>query len=330
MLNAVIVGAGGIARRHLAALKTIPSARIAGVVDTVPERAAAMAAAAGARAYPRLDDCLARADVVYLLTPPSTHRALAVAALESGRAVVCEKPLASNVADGEAMVEAAQRAGVTLITAFNMRFRKGFSRLKEMAAAGQLGEITSLWSQRLGGGVPPGYNWRTDPELLCGMSVESLSHDIDLLSWIGGEVRDVRAIVRESRADRPGFDDNSSVLLGMRSGASAVIHASWSSHLETNSRGVVGTLGTAMVEGPGLWESRYFRLKTAAMPEEWITVLNDPLDQSSYTAENEHFIECLERGSPPSVSGADGLRALRVSHAILESSRTGCVIAVES
>lgn len=328
MLNIVIVGAGGIAKRHFAALQTMPSAHIVGIVDVLPERAATMAAACGAQPYTTLADCLEQADVVYILTPPSTHRPLAVAALQAGRHVICEKPLASSIADGEAMVEAAQRAGVQLITTFNMRFRKGFTRLKEMVEAGQLGDVLSLWSQRLGMGVGQGYNWRTDPNLLCGMSVESLSHDIDLLRWIGGEVRDVRAITRESRADLPGFDDNSSVLLGMQSGASAQIHASWSSHLATNSRGVVGTRGTAILEGPGLWDARHLRIKTADMEEEQITVLNDPLDQASYTAENQHFLECLEQGRPASVTGVDGLRALRISHAILESSRTGQVVKI--
>jgi len=326
MLNLVLVGAGGIARRHFAALQTIPAAHIVGVVDTVRERAAVMAAECGAQPYASLSDCLEQADVVYVLTPPSTHRELAVTALQAGRPVVCEKPLATSLADAEAMVQAAAQADVQLITTFNMRFRKGFRRLKETIEAGQLGDVLSLWSQRLGMGVGQGYNWRTDPNLLCGMSVESLSHDIDLLRWLGGEVRDVRAITRESRADLPGFDDNSSVLLGLESGASAMIHASWSSHLASNSRGVVGTLGTAMIEGPGLWDARHFRLKTADMQEELIAVLNDPLDQASYTAENRHFIECLEQGRPASVSGVDGLRALRISHAILESSHTGEVV----
>ena len=91
------------------------------------------------------------------------------------------------------MVQAAKQADVKLMVAFNNRFRKGFKRLKEMVNAGTLGKLVNMWSQRIGRGIPQGYNWRTDPQLMCGMSIESLSHDIDLIRWIAGEIVDVRA-----------------------------------------------------------------------------------------------------------------------------------------
>jgi len=327
-VNIGIVGAGGIARTHVEALKAIPKARIVAVVDVVEERAQAMAASCGAIACPRLQDCLDKVDMVHVLTPPSTHRDIAVEAMAAGKHVVCEKPIAASIADGRAMVDAAHTYGVKLMVAFNMRFRKGFAMLREVVRDGSLGEVVSFWSQRLGAGVGQGYNWRTDPELLCGMSVESLSHDIDLLRWIVGEVVDVRASVLESRPDLPGFDDNASVALTLANGGIALIHASWSSRLARNSRGVVGTKGTALVEGGGLWELREFCIKTDNMPYETSTIINDAFDVKSYVAENEHFVKCVEQGREPSVSGEDGLRALRISHAILASSRRDCAVTV--
>src|SRR5512134_1756858 len=100
-----IVGAGNIARHHVAGLLTLEAATITAVVDTRPERAAQTAAATGARAYASLEECLPSVDMVYVLTPPTFHRALSMTALEAGKHVVVEKPLASTVADGEAMVE---------------------------------------------------------------------------------------------------------------------------------------------------------------------------------------------------------------------------------
>jgi predicted dehydrogenase len=320
-INIAIVGAGGIAKRHVEGLRTIDSARIRAVVDVVPEKAEQMAATCGATVYRDLGACLHEVDLVYVLTPPSFHRELAVEAMEAGKHVMVEKPIAIHLEDAEAMVAAARRAGVHLMVAFNMRFRRGFRRLKQALESGVLGSPINFWSQRLGMGVGGGENWRTTPELLCGMTVESLSHDIDLIRWLAGEIQEVRAVVQESRGDLPGFDDNASILFTLASGATATLHASWSSHLPWNSRGIVGTRGTAMVDGRGLWDLTHFHLKTVDMEHETIEVLDEKLDVHSYREESRHLIECLLQGEPPSITGEDGLQALRVSHAILAAQR---------
>jgi myo-inositol 2-dehydrogenase/D-chiro-inositol 1-dehydrogenase len=237
-----------------------------------------------------------------------------------------EKPLASSLEDGEVMVEAARRTGAMLMTAFNMRFRPGFQRLKQTLDSGKLGAPINMWSQRLGIGVGSGENWRTTPELLCGMSVESLSHDIDLIQWLLGDITQVAAQVRESRADLPGFDDNASIVFGLANGAMASLHASWSSHIPYNTRGIVGEQGTAMLTGRGLWELTAFHLKTAEMEYEQIELLNDRLDVNSYREESRYFVECVAQEKLPTITGEDGLRALRVSHAILAAQHSGQTI----
>lgn len=318
-----IVGAGGIAQKHVEGLLQLEKAAVTAVIDLRAERAAALAQRANAAVYPTLEAALPHLDMVYILTPPSHHRALTVMALEAGKPVVVEKPLAATLEDGEAMVAAAQRRGTALMTAFNMRFRPGFRRLKETLDAGLLGAPISLWSQRLGIGVGAGENWRTTPGLLCGMSVESLSHDIDLIHWWLGDIVQVAAQVRATRPGLPGFDDNALVVLGLADGTMASIQASWSSHIPYNSRGIVGERGAALVTGRGLWDLTTFHLKTIEMAHEQIEVLDDRLDISSYREESRHFVDCVAEGRAPSVSGEDGLRALRVSHAILASQAGG-------
>ena len=318
-IRIAVLGAGGIARKHVEALGQIPRARVVAVADTLPERAAALASACGAAAYADPGQAIHAADLVYVLTPPSTHCALAVMAMQAGKHVVCEKPLAISLEDARVMTREARERGVQLMVAFNMRFKKGFRMLKEVVDSGQLGQIYHFWSHRMGLGVAQGYNWRTDPALLCGMTIESLSHDIDLMRLLVGEPVDVRSTVYRSRPDLPDFDTDVSAAFTLSSGGTALIHASWSSHLGMNGRGVLGTSGAAVAEGPGIWESRYFHLKTDAMEHETITVLNDPLDVSSYLAENQHFVDCVADNRPASSTGEDGLRALTISHAILEA-----------
>ena len=320
MVNIVMVGAGGIARTHSNSLMRIASANIVGVVDPNRERAETLASRVGASAYEYLEDCADRADVVYILTPPSTHRELALKAIHAGKHVVCEKPISISLADAEIMVGSAKEAGVKLMIAFNNRFRQGFKRLKQMVNENTLGTLVNMWSQRIGRGIPQGYNWRTDPQLMCGMSIESLSHDIDLIRWIAGEIVDVRANIVVSNPDLKSFDDNAHVVLTLSNGGTAVIHASWSSHLGMNTRGVIGTLGTAVVEGPGLWDGKHFRWKTGEMEHERIEVIDDSYAISdSYEMENRHFLDCIANDLSPAITGTDGLAALKVSHAILDS-----------
>ena len=329
MINIAMSGAGGIARTHGSSLMGISNANIVGVVDPNKERAEALASAVGTTAYEHLEDCIDEADVVYILTPPSTHRELALKAIEAGKHVVCEKPISISLDDAVAMVQAAEQANVKLMIAFNNRFRKGFNRLKEIVHAGTLGKLVSMWSQRIGRGIPHGYNWRTDPKLMCGMSIESLSHDIDLIRWIAGEITDVRANIVASNPKLKGFDDNAHVVLTLADGGTAVIHASWSSHLGMNARGVVGTLGTAVVDGPGLWHGDHLRWKTSDMEHEHIEVINDSYANSNcYEMENRHFIDCIANDLPPAITGDDGLAALKVSHAILDSHHKNEVISL--
>ena len=326
MVRIMLVGAGGIARKHSECLRENPEANIVGVLDRNRGAAERLAAEHNVRVFDDFDECLSEVDVVYVLTPPSFHREYSVRAMEAGKHVLCEKPLATKLEDGQAMSEAARKNGVKLMTAFNHRFRKGFRRLKEVADSGCLGEIISYWCQRIGPGTPGPGNWRATPGLLCGMAVESLSHDIDMLRWIVGEVTSVSATVYESVPAYPGFDDNGTAVMTLACGGSAVIHASWSSHLGRNSRGIIGTKGTAYLEGPGLWTLKTLRLKTDEMDEETAEELDD--SDFSYAAENDHFLDCVANDLELLVTGDDGLAALKVSLAMLESH--GNQIAVSS
>jgi predicted dehydrogenase len=92
---------------------------------------------------------------------------------------------------------------------------------------------------------------------------------------------------------------------------------------------VIGTLGTAMVEGGGLWDLDRFHVKTSQMPYETIEVLNDKLDVGSYREESRHFVDCVANDLDPMITGEDGLAALRISHAILASHREGRVVTLE-
>lgn len=324
MIKVALVGAGGIAEKHAQCLAQLKDVEIAGVYDVNMQRASALAASYGATAYSGTDlqTCIDRSDAVYILTPPVFHKEAAILAMRLGRAVFIEKPIATSLEDAEQIVEAVHKHRINpVVLGFNMRFREGYKLLKQFVDT-LAGQPLTFWSQRfseLGGG-----SWRTDPNMLSGFTIESLSHDIDLFQWLSGsEIESVYAKVANSRRELDNYDDNANVILQLKNEAVASIQASWSSSLAFNSRGIIGTEGDALISGPGTWDIDTFRSRRKNWSKESIKSLNDPLDTSSYSEINRRFIDCVIRNEKSEIDAEYGFRILQVSHSILRSSQAG-------
>lgn len=328
MVNVMIVGAGGISERHIEGLLSCKKAKIVGIVDIDAERTRKRAATCGCKVFSSVGEGLSEVDAVYVLTPPSTHRSIAVQAMEAGKDVFIEKPITASIEDAERICATAKRFDVKCMVGFNMRFRVGYGKLHDFVQSGKVGKLTTYWCQRHGLRVDPKNKWSTDPLLMTGMTIQSLSHDIDAMHWIAGGVDKVAAFVQESRPELPGFDDNCNAVFRLDNGATANFQSSWSSCTGFNSRGVLGTEGTAYISGPDLWNMDAFHWKTKDMPYECIERIDDIHDARSFIAEDDYFINCIENNTMPSVTCEDGLRALRVSYAMLESSRNDKVISL--
>ncbi|MGE5459563.1 MAG: Gfo/Idh/MocA family protein, partial [Solirubrobacterales bacterium] len=174
-----MVGAGGIARTHAENLREIDGVRLVAVMDPVRERAEALAAEYGARAHEDLEPLLGEVDAVYVCSPPTFHRAQVEAAAAAGKHVYLEKPIATTLEDGRAIAAALGSSPGRSMVGFNNRFRPAFRRWRDLAA--ELGSPHSAWVLRMGPSLSaPNANWRTTPGLLCGITIESASHDIDL------------------------------------------------------------------------------------------------------------------------------------------------------
>lgn len=330
-MRTAIIGAGAIANSHVQALNTLGNVKVVGVLDVNYENAQRMAAKCNSRAIDRIEDILDKVDMVHILTPPSTHKEYVLKAVNSKVPVLVEKPMSIEESDAREMIRVAKEKNVPLLVGFSHRFRTGYVRLADLVRAGTLGDVINCFIYRLGVGTGfPGYktgqNWRKDPRLVCGMTIESLSHDIDMLRGLTGEIADVRAVTLGTLTDLPQFDNNASVALTFACGAIGVIHASWMSHLGLRMIGIIGAKGSAFIEGDSLWEFQRLRVKTADMECETVYNINDHFDNCAYVEENRHFIECILKGTKPVTSADDGLAALRVSHAILKSQRENMVV----
>jgi myo-inositol 2-dehydrogenase/D-chiro-inositol 1-dehydrogenase len=333
-LKTIIIGAGGIAQKHAEALMRIAGVEIAAVLDPRESNAKALAGKYGGRVISGIEEALDDVHMVHLLTPPSKRLDYARLAIRAGKHVFCEKPIAVALDDAIEMTRLAREADVFFMTGFNMRFRPGYLMLQEDVLSGRLGNIISVWSHRIGPGAgfnaPLGDSWRTEPGLVCGMTIESLSHDIDMIQGLGLEIEKVSAWIYGGRSDLPAFDNHAQVVLGLKGGRSGIINASWASHLPMSARGVIGTKGTAAVCGDGFFDFMDYRIKSEASDHEQIIRINDPFDAESYYMENKYFIECIRTNTPPDISAENGLKSLVVSLAIIESARTGKAVELGS
>jgi len=331
-LKTAIVGAGFAARCHVAALRSL-GVPVVGIVGVAREHAAGLASSCGAVAFDRLDDVIDKVDVVHICTPPTARLEFALTAIGAGKHVLIEKPMAFEIGHAEAIVQAARDAGVKLAVGFNHRFRPGFQKLKSIVHSGALGEVTSAFVHRyaVAGSSGTGNVWRQAAGSAIGMTIESLAHDFEMLLELVGDVVDVKANVRGTLPDVPEFDNNADIIMKLKSGGGALIHASWSSLLSYGARGVIGTKGAAILSGPNLWDFDVLRVKTEDMAEEEVTAIGDIYEvqnNQSYVMENQHFFESIATGSALEIDGAIGLKTLKISHAVLGASRTNRTVTV--
>ena len=319
-----VVGAGTMGVMHAAAW-TQTGATLVGIYSLRdgPE----LANRYGAEVFECYEDLLKAVDLVDLCVPTDLHPSLTVLAAEAGKHVVCEKPLALSIAEGEAMIAACEQAGVRLFIALVVRFFPQYRAAQQLVAAGQLGTLGVL---RLRRAAFQPYkevdNWFLDEVRSGGMVVDLMIHDFDYARWLAGPVTQVYA--QSARAQAPdSLGDYALVTLRFASGAMALIEGAWA-----NPPGVFRTsFDLAGSEGLIEWSSddtatvRTF-LQPSASQAAAVGLPLAPLPEDPYTTQIKHVYRALMTGEPFAVTPQDSLEALRIALAARESLRAGQVV----
>src|SRR5205085_2729648 len=168
-----MIGAGTMAQDHAAALAEVAGARLVAVADPLLERTQAMAARHDATAYADYRDLLDGVEAVWICTPPFLHREQAETCAAAGKHLFVEKPLALTVADCRAIIAAARQHRVQLMVGQVFRFYPVFQEAFRRFEAGDLGDLVTCWSTRMGYHPPSTMPaWRTDPALSGGFTIE--------------------------------------------------------------------------------------------------------------------------------------------------------------
>ena len=298
-------------------------------------RAPGLAGRYGVPAESSLEDLLARPDVdaVVLAGPEVVRLEQALLAAAAGKHILTEKPMATSVAECDAMIAACRDAGVRLMVVQTQRFRGVHQRAKALITDGQIGAVRQL---RLWSLFPDTWSipvvrdrpWYADPN--AGLFMSQGVHNLDLMRWLAGsEARRVYARVN-SYGDH-GIPNLSAVaIIDFANGATGQL---WIS-LELPGATFPDSQFRSQVVGErGLLDFDGYTHLDMAVDGNWQRVWTqppldpmDPLDPvrlESFTAQMQGFIDCIRDDREPTVTGADGRAAVELCEAALRSSRSG-------
>jgi predicted dehydrogenase len=329
----LVVGLGSIGRRHARLARALlPGARIV----ALRHRTGAAEVEPGVeRCVTTLAEALAfRPQAAVLANPASLRLDVARALAEAGVHLLIEKPIAHETPGVEELLAMAEARGITVMTGYNLRFAPSLIHFRERVRAAAVGRILSvrvetgqhLASWRPGADYARGVSARR--ELGGGVLLE-LSHEIDYVRWLFGEIAWVQATC--SRRSALAIDVEESALLSLgiagEAGLETLVVAmaiDFVRHDSTRQCTVVGEQGTLRWNGiTGVVEQFL-----PAEPE-WREVFRHPPQRDeTYLAEWNHFLGAMDGRFPVPVTGADGLAALRVVEAARRAAETGSRVAI--
>ncbi len=324
MLRVGIVGVGTMGRTHASAYTKLPNVQLVGFTDAIADAAQRVASQFGVQAFDSYEALLEQVDMVDICTPTPTHLELVLRAASAGKHILCEKPLGRTLPQCEQMIEAANKAGVTLMPAQVLRFFPEFKQARDLVLAGAVGTPAAIRTRR-GGPYPRAANdWYADFEQSGGPILDMVIHDFDWLRWTFGEVERVFAKALTFK----GLDhiDYALITLRLKSGAIAHVEANWA-----DPGGFKVDFEIAGDAGMIAFDSRLATPLTVAKQDAGgggggVAVPESPLAEDPYMLEIKHFVDSVQAGQPPSITAEDGMKAVEIALAAIESVRTGKVI----
>ncbi len=350
-LNIGVVGTGGIfVGAHVVPWEKMTDARIVALCDIAPKKCKAYQERLGVgddRVFADYMDVikLDEVDAVDICTPNLFHSKIAIAALEAGKHVFCEKPDAVNPVEAQKMADAAAASGKTLMVMRNNRFRPDTQWLKRFIDAGDMGEIYTGrcgWVRRRG--IPGKGGWFTTKELSGGGPLIDLGvHMIDLAIWLMGNPKPVAVSGATYRkfADAGGSSDSAHAAFGQTksdgtfdvedlaigfirfsNGASLQVECSWASNIETE-KNFVELRGTKAGASVGGGDLKVFTERHGLLCDLLPKVSKSDHWAGAHGAHLKHFVDVVLRGVKPINTPTDGVHMIKILSAMYQSAESG-------
>ncbi|MCY0879259.1 MAG: Gfo/Idh/MocA family oxidoreductase [Firmicutes bacterium] len=346
-----LIGCGGIAHgKHLPALAAREDVKLVGFCDLELDRARRAAVQYGTPDAIVTTDYRAvltpAVDIVYVLTTNDAHAALSIAALEAGKHVLCEKPMAVTSAEAEAMVAAAKTAGKILTVGFQSRFRADVQYLKQLCDAGELGHIyfaKALAVRRRG--VPTWGSFLSRAKQGGGPLIDIGSHALDLTLWLMNNYapRVVMGATHHELAREPHpanawgpwdpaaftVEEAAFGMIQMANGATILLEATWALNtLDVGEAQAVlcGTkAGADMKDGLRINGEHHGRLYTFTpeMSGGGVAFFAARTPEDTGRLEIEHFLRAVRGEAEPVVKPEETLVVTRILEALYQSAERG-------
>lgn len=330
----LIVGLGSIGKRHLRlARELLPQAEIAVLrhkIDLkIPEGADYV--------FSNMVAALAFSPTLAVVANPATfHLSTAMPLAEAGVHLLIEKPLSVTSEGIKSLIEVCKRTNTVLVIGYNLRFVQSLQKFKTMLDDQIIGSVWSVRSET-GQYLP---SWRLDTDYRQCVSAKSalgggvlleLSHEIDYLSWIFGEVVWVQAVLTQQSDLEIDVEDTAHLLLGFGANGSerslvASVNLDFIRKDATRQCTAIGKLGSLRWDG------------IAGTVELWLlgeggwqeVYKNQPTRDDSYVAEWQHMIFCIEKETQPIITGEDGLKVLQIIDSARLSSKSKSQVEIGS
>lgn len=323
----LVVGLGSIGRRHLRlARELLPHADIRVLrhqeCDSIPEYADGC--------FSRLEQALDFAPQIAVIASPATfHVDMARSLARTGVHLLIEKPLAASLEGIPPLLESCRAQGLVLLTGYNLRFLPSLQRFRSELKENRIGRVLSVRCE-IGQYLP---SWRPDADYRLGVSARrelgggallELSHELDYLRWIFGEVDWVKATLTRQSGLEIDVEDTVHLILGFVP--------------EEDGRRLIGTLNMDFVrhdavrlcvaigeDGSLRWNGLTGVVEhLEAGSKEWREIFRHPHQRDeSYRAEWQNFLTCVMERRSPLASGEDGLRVMQIIEATRQASESG-------
>ena len=354
LIKVGIIGCGGIAnKKHMPALKKVADCEMVAFCDIIPERAEAAKVKFGtpnAKVYTDYKELLAdpEIEVVHVCTPNRAHSFITVDALDAGKNVMCEKPMAINTEEAQKMLDAKARSGKLLSIGYQSRFRDDAVFMKQEAEAGTFGDIyyakaTALRRRK----VPTWGVFLNEYEQGGGPLIDIGTHALDLTLWIMNNYKpkyclgsvyhklnnDTNQGNQWGNWDPEKFtvEDSAFGFVVMENGATIVLESSWAINmLDTREAitSVCGTLGGAdMLQGlriNGIRNGRQYTL-TPSFDAGTTTLFESTQQENTAEREERLWIEAVREGKEPLTKPEEAFVITKILEGIYTSAKTGTI-----
>ena len=330
-MKVAVIGVGSMGKNHARVYSELPEADLAAVADADQKLVAATAEKHGAHAYTDYREMLEKEkpDAVSVVVPTAMHEEVGMAALDAGAHVLMEKPIAATVEEGQRLIEKARAVKKQLMVGHIVRFNPAMQALKQKLADGDLGRIFQVFCRRAG---PFPARIRD-----VGVVVDLAPHDVDVMRFLIG-AEPLRVYAETEQRIHTDHEDLVWGLLRFPDGVVGSLEINWLTPTKIREVLVLGERGLFRIDD--LTQDLYFYENAQVNSELWPALKTlkgvseghmiryaiqryEPLK-----AELQAFLGTVKEGKPVPVSGEDGLEALRLALALVESGQKHQVIEV--